>query len=148
LWWTEFHPVFPFSLAPPLLLHIFSLVPTSNSTIISLEPCALNADFQHFIPKLNKISLFYGYPWKKGLGWKEAQRQGEFTNNYSVCIYTYMPSNHLHWLHVSVNIYIYTLQEDKCKCKKIGHVTVNDLHLHWIYALYIWLLTRTCTTLV
>jgi hypothetical protein len=23
---------------------------------------------------------------------------------------------------------IYTLQQDKCKCKKIGHVNVNDLH--------------------
>ncbi len=20
-----------------------------------------------------------------------------------------------------------------CKCKKFGHVSVNDLHLHWIY---------------
>jgi hypothetical protein len=27
----------------------------------------------------------------KGLGWKEAQRQGDFTNNFS--IYTYMPQN-------------------------------------------------------
>jgi hypothetical protein len=44
---------------------------------------------------------------------------------------------YLHWpcVNVSVKIYIYicTLQQDKCKCKKFGHVTVNDLHLHWIY---------------
>jgi hypothetical protein len=26
-----------------------------NSTIITLEPCALDAEFQHFIPRFNKI---------------------------------------------------------------------------------------------
>ncbi len=25
---------------------------------------------------------------------------------------------------------IYTLQQDKCECKKFGHVSVNDLHSH------------------
>jgi len=34
---------------------------TCKATIINLEPCALNVDFQHFIPKFNKISLLYGY---------------------------------------------------------------------------------------
>jgi len=48
---------------------------------------------------------------------------------------------YLHWPCVSVKKYIYTLQQDKCKCKKIGCVTVNDLHLHKIYTPYIWLLT-------
>jgi hypothetical protein len=43
---------------------------------------------------------------------------------------------------VSVNIYIYTLQQDKCKCKTIG------CDLHWIYMPYVWLLTLTCTTLL
>jgi len=43
---------------------------------------------------------------------------------------------------------MYTLQQDKCICKNFGHVSVNDLHLHWIYTLYIQLLTLTCTTLV
>ncbi len=46
--------------------HIFN-PPTCKGTIISLEPCALNADFQHFIPRFNKISLLCGYPRKKGL---------------------------------------------------------------------------------
>jgi hypothetical protein len=37
--------------------------PTCKPTIISLEPCALNAgDFQHFIPKSNKNFLLNGYP--------------------------------------------------------------------------------------
>ncbi len=42
----EFHPVFPFSLAPhALAAYIFTTAPTCKATIISLEPCALNADF-------------------------------------------------------------------------------------------------------
>jgi hypothetical protein len=47
-----------------------------------------------------------GYnPWKEGLGWKKAQRQVDFINNFS--IYIYMSQNilfdkHLHWLSVSV----------------------------------------------
>jgi hypothetical protein len=42
-----------------------------------------------------------------------------------------------------VEKYIYTLQQDKRNCKKFGHVNVNDLHLHGIYTLYIWLLALT-----
>jgi uncharacterized membrane protein len=37
--------------------YIFT-APTSTNAIISLEPCALNAEFQHFI--------LCGYHWKKG----------------------------------------------------------------------------------
>jgi hypothetical protein len=47
--------------------------------------------FNISFPGLIKNFLLYGYPWKKGLGWKEAQRQGDFTSNFS--IYTYMPQN-------------------------------------------------------
>jgi len=94
-------------------------------------------EFEHFIPGFNKISTLYGYPPKKGLGWKEAQREGDFTNIF--CIYTYTPQNNYMgpckciWQIftrpcVSV-IYIYTLQQDKCKCKKFGHVSANDLHI-------------------
>jgi hypothetical protein len=94
---------------------------------------------------------------KKGLEWKEAQRQGDFTNNFN--IYTYTSQNiytgcvsvcdkFLHWPPVSVRKNIYTLQQDKCKCKKLGHVSVNDLHLRWIYTPYIRLWTLRSTTLV
>jgi hypothetical protein len=75
-------------------------------------------------------------------GEKSPKRQGEFTNNFR--IYTYTPQNiymghvsvfdkYLHWppvsvtvkyiyipcnkINVTVKIYIYTLQQDKCKCK-------------------------------
>jgi hypothetical protein len=38
-----------------------STTPKSRTTIITLEPCALNAEFQHFILRLNKISLLCRY---------------------------------------------------------------------------------------
>jgi hypothetical protein len=40
--------------------YIFT-APTYTTTIITLEPCALNAKFQHFILRLNKISLLCEY---------------------------------------------------------------------------------------
>ncbi len=135
------------------------IAPTCKTTIISVELCALNADFQHFIPKFNKILLFYGYLWKKGLGWKEAQRQGDFKNNFSIYTYIYTLQNiHKGCVKCIWQIFILalckckknkkSLQQDKCKCKKIGFVSLNDLHLHKIYMTYIWLLTFTRTTLV
>jgi len=37
--------------------YIFT-APTRTTTIITLEPCALNAEFQHFILRFNKIPYF------------------------------------------------------------------------------------------
>jgi hypothetical protein len=53
------------SWAPPLLLHYIHFCiyiyifasPTFTTTIISLEHCALNAEFQHFILRFNKMWL-------------------------------------------------------------------------------------------
>jgi hypothetical protein len=56
--------------------YIFT-APNSTTTIISLDPCALNVEYQYFILRFIKISLLYGYHWKRGQGVKEAQRQGE-----------------------------------------------------------------------
>jgi len=45
-----------------------------------LEPCALNAEFQHFfIPRFNKTSCYFADLTQRGgdRGSKEAQRQGE-----------------------------------------------------------------------
>jgi len=43
---------------PPLLLHVFSrLELTCTTTIINLEPRALNAELQHFMLKFHKMSL-------------------------------------------------------------------------------------------
>jgi len=63
-WYTECHLIFPFSWAPPLLLHIF------------------------FILSFNKISLLCRFCWKGGIGGlKEGPKtktgwgQGDFTDN-------------------------------------------------------------------
>jgi hypothetical protein len=34
---------------------------TCTTTIITFKPCALNAEFQHFKPRFNKIFLLCGY---------------------------------------------------------------------------------------
>ncbi len=47
---------FPLSWAPSLLLHKFST--TCTTIIITLEPCALDTEFQHFILRYNKNFFF------------------------------------------------------------------------------------------
>jgi hypothetical protein len=42
---------------------VFS-VPNCTSTIINLELCAFNAEFQHFISRFNKMSWLCRYHWK------------------------------------------------------------------------------------
>jgi hypothetical protein len=50
--------------------------------LITLAPCALNAEFQHFILRFNKNFITLQIPLQEGIGGeKEAQRQGDFTNN-------------------------------------------------------------------
>jgi hypothetical protein len=50
------------------------------TTIITLEPCALNAEFQHFIPRFNKISLLCR-PLKERIG---GETEGDFKDNSNV----------------------------------------------------------------
>jgi hypothetical protein len=75
----EFHLVFPFSWAPPL---IFSMLLPVPLTIITIEPCEWNAEFQHFVPRFNRISLLCGYHSRRGLevkgGPKIEWRPGDF----------------------------------------------------------------------
>ncbi len=66
--------------------YIFT-APTCTITIITLEPCALNAEFQNFIPRFNKNSLLSRYHWKRGFwvgGGKQAQKQGDFKDNFTM----------------------------------------------------------------
>jgi hypothetical protein len=49
--------------------------PTCKATIISLEPFALNADFQHFIPTSNKFHYFMD-TLKEGFGVKGGPKTG------------------------------------------------------------------------
>jgi len=56
-------PVFSFFFgAPTLAAYIFAAL-TCKATIISLQSCALNADFQHFVPRSNKKFLLERRVW-------------------------------------------------------------------------------------
>jgi len=136
LWWTEFSPYLSFFCSASTVAAYIFTSPTCKATTISLEPCALNADFQHFIPRFNQISLLYGYAWKKGLAWKEAQRQLQI-----VLVFTLTHPQNIYkgpckciWQIFTLaswkcNKNIYTLQQNKCKCKKFS----LTLDLHAIY---------------
>ncbi len=86
--WVSFALSFFLERLHPLVLHIFSLLlPVCTTIRITLEPCALNAEFQHFILRFNKISLLWGHTErgdKRGV-WKQAPkrgwRQGDFLDN-------------------------------------------------------------------
>jgi hypothetical protein len=52
---------------------------------------------------------------EEGFGWKEAQREGDFTNNFS--IYTYMPKN-IYMGPLKCIWQIFTLASGECKCEK------------------------------
>jgi hypothetical protein len=45
--------------------YIFT-APNCTTTIICLNPCALNAEYQHFILRFIKMSLLCRYHWKRG----------------------------------------------------------------------------------
>jgi hypothetical protein len=61
-------------------------------TVISLELCALNAGFQHFILRFKKMSLFGGYHWKRGRGERRpGWRQGYFRDNSILYINSLCP---------------------------------------------------------
>ncbi len=76
-WVWSFDPLFPF----PEQIYIFT-TPTCATTIITLKPCALNAEFEHFILRFNKISLgTLQIPLKEGIG---GEREGDFTDYFTV----------------------------------------------------------------
>jgi hypothetical protein len=100
------------------------IAPTCTTTIITLEPYALNVEFQHFIPIFNKISSFCGYSETGVWGWKEAIRQGDFLNNLH--IYTYMSPN-IYALPCKCIWQIFTAASCKCKCKKWTTFTLTTI---------------------
>jgi hypothetical protein len=64
-----------------------------RSTIISLEPCALNAEFQDFILRFNKMSLLRDFAdtiEREDRGWKEAQREGEDRVTLRITLLSYV----------------------------------------------------------
>jgi hypothetical protein len=55
--------------------YIFTAL-SCTTTIIPLEPCALNAEFQHFIPRFHKFSLVCRPHSKRGIGVKGGPKTG------------------------------------------------------------------------
>jgi len=108
-----------------LFLSASITIPTCKANIISLEPCALNVDFQHFIPISNIFPYFLDTP--KRRVWGEQRPKDKVTLQIILVFTLTLPKTFTRG-HVSVI--------------KFGCVSVNDLYLHWIYTLYIWLLTH------
>jgi len=81
----EFHPLsffFPERLYCCYIdFHCSYLYSYYNSFRTLCIKCWVRTEFQHFILRFNKISLLYTNTTKRGVrGWKEAQRQGDFTD--------------------------------------------------------------------
>jgi hypothetical protein len=91
--------------------YIFT-APNCTTTIINLESCALNAEYQHFIPScsiscwdLLKCLYFVDTTETGDRGWNEAQRQGEDRVTLRITLlsrtpfyrYVYRPDNKKHW---------------------------------------------------
>jgi len=60
---------------------IYFHCPSCTITIIRLEPCALNAQFQHFILRFDRNFLTLWIPLKEGIGW----RQGDILRITLIC---------------------------------------------------------------
>jgi len=73
---------------PPLHCTFIFFAPTCTTTIITLEPCALNAEFQDFILGFNKLPYFANITESGDRRRKEAQRQGDCTDNSNNHIFT------------------------------------------------------------
>jgi len=79
VYWVS-SPLSFFLSASAAATYIFT-APTCTTTIIILELCALNAEFQHFIPIFDKIFLLCEYHCKRGL---MGERECDFTDNFSI----------------------------------------------------------------
>ncbi len=77
-------PPLPFFLSASIAATYIFTAPTCTTTILhyytDLEPYALIAEFQHFIPRFNKTSSLCG-PHSGDRGWKEVQRHDNFKEN-------------------------------------------------------------------
>jgi hypothetical protein len=74
--------------------------PTCKATIISLEPFALNGDYQHFIPTSNKFHYFMDTPERRI--WGERRRKDRVTLQI-ILIFTV---THLKTFTLGVSVYV------------------------------------------
>jgi hypothetical protein len=71
--------------------------PTCTITITTLETCALILSFSFSYPDLIKFPYFADLIQRGDRGWKEAQRQGDITEN-SISIQTLRPIGYSHYV--------------------------------------------------
>ncbi len=91
-------PLSYFMSTSTLLAYIFT-APTCTTTIITLKPCALYAEFQHCIPKFYiKLPYFADLTQRGDRGWQEAQRQGDLKENSTIAIYICLFQWYFVWL--------------------------------------------------
>ncbi len=76
-----FWPPLSFFLSASTATTYIFIAPSCTTTIITLEPCALHAEFQHFIPRFNKISLVCKPHSKRGIGVKGGPKTGWLYRN-------------------------------------------------------------------
>ncbi len=95
-----------FSASTVCYIYIFTTPPTYKAIIVSLQPCALNADFQDFIPRFNKISLLLWVPLRKGFGGERLPKDDDLQ-------------------------IILVLRHTHPRTFTQGHVNVFDKYLHW-----------------
>jgi len=71
-----FWPPLSFFLSASTAATYIFTAPSCTTIIITLEPCALNAEFQQFIPRFNEISLVCSHHSKRGIGMKGGPKTG------------------------------------------------------------------------
>jgi hypothetical protein len=138
---------FLFLYASYVAAYIFT-APTCKGTIISLEMLLFSISF----PDL--ISYFMDTPERRVSG---ERRPKDRMTLQIILVFTLTPpktftrgrvslfDKYLDWPHVNIK-QIYTLQEDKCKCKKFGRVSVNHTLTQDLLTIYTAIDTYTYNT--
>jgi hypothetical protein len=125
--------------------YIFT-APTRTTTIISLEPRALNVEFQHFMLRFNKISLLCGYHWKSGEVVKAerigGEREGGIRDNFNLLWHFVTHLLHVHVMQYNLNFGMYWSSfqirrllsqtfnsQDKTQCKCWKHHGYGMCHV-------------------
>jgi hypothetical protein len=108
---------------PPLHCYIYFPCSTCTTPIITLEPCTLNAEFQNFILGFNKLPFFADTTERRDRRRKEAQRQGDFTDN---------SNNHIFTLNI---FFGYGCVTDTYPCNRNMHKTCNSCYMFRVWGL-------------
>ncbi len=98
-----------------LFLSASITAPTCKATIISLEPCALNADFQRFIPESNKFPYFMDTP--EGRVWGERRPKERVTLQIILVFTLALCECKKKYIYIHCNRISVSVKNLTCKCK-------------------------------